>query len=252
MYKNNFDEVFERVYSSPEFARYIRKKRISTVVKWAAYIGILLLFIIIMLVSGNGFKDPRIVIFMLFWLFLAPMYWLIVSKLGRRTLSDAVFHSLLVSVLDGCFDEAVTSCESGLDRTEYEKSSPEGRYGNFNGALFQSSDLALTVKSDNAEITVCEVTVTDQKTNHCDGGFDNSYSVTEMIFAVAKFNNGRIPFNRGETTEKTYVSVYGSTLYIEIDGKSLSVGAATKKTVRENCREVCGCIEKILEIVGRA
>lgn len=252
MYKNNFDEVFERVYSAPEFARYTRQKRVSVVVKWAAYIGVFLFFIIIMQVSGNGLVDFRIAVFTLFWLFFAPLYWLIVSKLGRRALSDAVFHSLLVSVLDGCFDEEVTSCESGLDRSEYEKSYPEERYRNFNGALFESSDLALTVKSDSAEITVCEVVVTDLNTNVCDGGFDNAYSVTGMIFAAAKFTKGQIPFNRVETTEKTYVSVYGSTLYIEIDGKSLSVGAGTKKTVRENCREVCGCIEKILEIVGRA
>lgn len=251
MYKNNFDEVFERVYSALEFARYTRQKRVSVVVKWAAYIGVLLFFIIIMQVSGIGLTDLSITVFTLFWLFFAPPYWLIVSKLGNRTTLDAVFHSLLVSVLDGCFDEAVTSCESGLDRAEYVKSSPEGRYRNFYNALFRSSEFALTVKSRSAEITVWEAAVTDLNTNVGDGEFDNT-SVTIMIFAAARFFNVQVPFNRGEELEKTFVSVYGSTLYIEIDGKSLSVGAGTKKTVRENCREVCGCIEKILEIVGRA
>lgn len=69
MYKNNFDEVFERVYSAPEFARYTRQKRVSVVVKWVAYIGVFLFFIIIMQVSGNGLVDLRIAVFTLFWLF---------------------------------------------------------------------------------------------------------------------------------------------------------------------------------------
>lgn len=35
MYKNNFDEVFERVYGDPVFSRYTRQRRVSIVVKWA-------------------------------------------------------------------------------------------------------------------------------------------------------------------------------------------------------------------------
>lgn len=251
MYKNNFDEVFERVYGAFEFERYTRQMRDSVVVKWAAYIGTFVFIVVIMKITGIKLTDLGITVFALFRLFLAPLYWLIVSKLGSRTLSDTVFHSLLVNVLDGCFDEEVTLCGSGLDRAEYEKSAPEGRYKNFDSALFKSSDLALTVRSGSAEITVCEAAVTDMNTNICDGGFDSNISVTGMIFAAARFPKGQVPFNKETAYDKTYTAVYGSRLYIEIDGRSLSVGAGTKKAVRKNCLDVCESIERILKIVGR-
>lgn len=176
---------------------------------------------------------------------MAPVYWLIVCKLGFDKLSDTVFHSLLSSVLDGCFDEEVTSCSGALDKEEYEKSSPEERHRNFSNALFHSSEFALKVRSSNAEITVWDASF--MKTF----GHDSTFT-TIMIFASARFFNEQIPFNRGEVFENTYVSVYGDTLYIEIDGKSLSVDAFTKNDVRKNCREVCGSIEKIIEIVGKS
>ncbi len=245
MYKNNFDEVFERVYGDPVFSRYTRQRRVSIVVKWAAYIGVLVLIIFITRLSGIELTDLKITFFVLFWLFLAPVYWLIVCKLGFDKLSDTVFHSLLSSVLDGCFDEEVTSCSGALDKEEYEKSSPEERHRNFSNALFHSSEFALKVRSSNAEITVWDASF--MKTF----GHDSTFT-TIMIFASARFFNEQIPFNRGEVFENTYVSVYGDTLYIEIDGKSLSVDAFTKNDVRKNCREVCGSIEKIIEIVGKS
>lgn len=70
--------------------------------------------------------------------------------------------------------------------------------------------------------------VTDLNTNVGDGGFDNA-SVTGMIFASARFSNGQAPFNREEASNKTYVSVYDDTLYIELAGRFLSVGAGMKK-----------------------
>lgn len=245
MYKNNFDEVFERVYGASVFSRYTRQRRVLVIVKWAAYIGVLVLIIFITRLSGIELTDLKITVLVLFWLFLAPVYWLIVCKLGFDKLSDTVFHSLLSSVLDGCFDEEVTSCSGALDKEEYEKSSPEERHRNFSNALFHSSEFALKVRSSNAEITVWDASFT--KTY----GHDSTF-VTIMIFAVARFFNGQLPFNRGEVFENTYVSVYGDTLYIEIDGKSLSVDAFTKNDVRKNCREVCGSIEKIIEIVGKS
>lgn len=245
MYKNNFDEVFERVYGDPVFSRYTRQRRVSIVVKWAAYIGVLVLIIFITRLSGIELTDLKITFFVLFWLFLAPVYWLIVCKLCFDKLSDTVFHSLLSSVLDGCFDEEVTSCSGALDKEEYEKSSPEERHRNFSNALFHSSEFALKVRSSNAEITVWDASF--MKTF----GHDSTFT-TIMIFASASFFNEQIPFNRGEVFENTYVSVYGDTLYIEIDGKSLSVDAFTKNDVRKNCREVCGSIEKIIEIVGKS
>lgn len=179
------------------------------------------------------------------------MYWLIVCKLGFDKLSDTLFHSLLSSVLDGCFDEEVTSCGGALDREEYEKSSPEERHRNFSNALFHSSEFALKVSSRNAEITVWDASFTEKFGGV--GEFDGSSTFTTiMIFAAARFFNRQIPFNRGEVFENTYVSVYGDTLYIEMDGKSLSVDALTKNDVRNNCREVCGSIEKIIEIVGKS
>lgn len=241
MYKNNFDEVFERVYGDPVFSRYTRQRRVSIVVKWAAYIGVLVLIIFITRLSGIELTDLKIAFFVLFWLFLAPVYWLIVCKLGFDKLSDTVFHSLLSSVLDGCFDEEVTSCSGALDKEEYEKSSPEERHRNFSNALFHSSEFALKVRSSNAEITVWDASF--MKTF----GHDSTFT-TIMIFASARFFNEQIPFNRGEVFENTYVSVYGDTLYIEIDGKSLSVDAFTKNDVRKNCREVCDSIEKIIGI----
>lgn len=245
MYKNNFDEVFERVYGASVFSRYTRQRRVLVIVKCAAYIGVLVLIIFITRLSGIELTDLKITVLVLFWLFLAPIYWLIVRKLGFDKLSDTVFHSLLSSVLDGCFDEEVTSCSGALDREEYEKSSPEERHRNFSNAFFHSSEFALKVRSRNAEITVWDASFT--KTY----GHDSTF-VTIMIFAVARFFNGQLPFNRGEVFENTYVSVYGDTLYIEIDGKSLSVDAFTKNDVRKNCREVCGGIEKIIEIVGKS
>lgn len=246
MYKNNFDEVFERVYGDSVFSRYMRQRRVSVIVKWAAYIGALALIIFITRLFGIELTDLKITVLALFWLFLAPVYWLIVRKLGFDKLSDTVFHSLLSSVLDGCFDEEVTSCSGALDKEEYEKSSPEERHRNFSNALFHSSEFALKVRSRNAEITVWDASFTE--TYVCDGGFDNSTFVTKMIFASARFFNKQIPFNRGEVFENTYVSVYGDTLYIEIDGKSLSIDAFTKNDVRKNCREICDSIEKIIEI----
>lgn len=251
MYKNNFDEVFERVYGDSVFLRYTRQRRVSVVVKWAAYIGVSALIIFITRLFGIELTDLKITFFVLFWCFFAPVYWLIVCKLGPGKLSDTVFHSLLSSVLDGCFDEEVTSCSGALDREEYEKSSPEERHRNFSNALFHSSEFALKVSSRNAEITVWDASFT-KTFGGCVGEFDSGTFTTIMIFAAARFFNGQIPFNRGEVFENTYVSVYGDTLYIEIDGKSLSVDALTKNDVRKNCREVCGSIEKIIEIVGKS
>lgn len=241
MYKNNFDEVFERVYGDSVFSRYMRQRRVSVVVKWAAYIGVLALIIFITRLSGIELTDLKITFFVLFWAFFAPVYWLIVCKLGPDKLSDAVFHSLLSSVLDGCFDEEVTSCSGALDKEEYEKSSPEERHRNFSKAHFHSSEFALKVRSRNAEITVWDASF--MKTF----GHDSTFT-TIMIFASARFFNEQIPFNRGEVFENTYVSVYGDTLYIEMDGKSLSIDAFTKSDLRKNCREVCDSIEKIIEI----
>lgn len=241
MYKNNFDEVFERVYGDSVFSRYMRQRRVSVIVKWAAYIGVLVLIIFITRLSGIELTDLKITVLALFWLFLAPVYWLIVCKLGPDKLSDTVFHSLLSSVLDGCFDEEVTSCSGALAREEYEKSSPEERHRNFSKAHFHSSEFALKVSSRNAEITVWDASF--MKTF----GHDSTFT-TIMIFASARFFNKQIPFNRGEVFENTYVSVYGDTLYIEIDGKSLSVDAFTKNDVRKKCREICGSIERIIEI----
>lgn len=241
MYKNNFDEVFERVYGDSVFSRYMRQRRVSVIVKWAAYIGALALIIFITRLFEIELTDLKITVLALFWLFFAPVYWLIVRKLGFDKLSDTVFHSLLSSVLDGCFDEEVTSCSGALDREEYEKSSPEERHRNFSNALFHSSEFALKVRSSNAEITVLDASF--MKTF----GHDSTFT-TIMIFASARFFNEQNPFNRGEVFENTYVSVYGDTLYIEIDGKSLSVDAFTKNDVRKNCREVCDSIEKIIEI----
>lgn len=251
MYRSNFNEVFERVYNTLVFARYTRQRRVSTVVKWAAYIGAFVFVVGMMTISGERLNDLRMTLLTVFWVFFAVPYWRIVSKIGARDMSDAVFHSLLVNVLDGCFDEEVTSCGNGLDRAEYEKSSPEGRYRSFDNTLFESSDYALFVKSASAEITVCEATVIDLNTNGGDGGFDTT-SITDMIFAAARFTNGHTPFNMGEVSDKTYVFVCGSTLYIELDGRGLSVGAVTKKAVRRNCRDVCESIERIIEIVGKS
>lgn len=245
MYKNNFDEVFERVYGDSVFSRYMRQRRVSVIVKWAAYIGALALIIFITRLFGIELTDLKITFFVLFWLVLAPVYWLIVCKLGFDKLSDTMFHSLLSSVLDGCFDEEVTSCSGALDREEYEKSSTEERHRNFSKAHFHSSEFALKVRSRNAEITVWDASFTK---TFGGSGSDASTFVTIMIFAAARFFNGQVPFNRGEVFENTYVSVYGDTLYIEMDEKSLSVDAFTKNDVRKNCREICDSIEKIIEI----
>lgn len=59
----------------------------------------------------------------------APPYRLIISNLGKRTLSDTAFNSLLVSVLDNCIDEKITLCDCSLDRSEYEKALPKGVTG---------------------------------------------------------------------------------------------------------------------------
>lgn len=63
MYKNNFDEVFERVYGDSVFLRYTRQRRVSVVVKWAAYIGVLALIILITRLSGNELTDLKITFF---------------------------------------------------------------------------------------------------------------------------------------------------------------------------------------------
>lgn len=72
MFKNNFDEVFERVYGAPEFSRYTRQRRVSVVVKWAAYIGVLALIIFITRLFGIELTDLKITFLCCFGWFWLP------------------------------------------------------------------------------------------------------------------------------------------------------------------------------------
>lgn len=203
MYKNNFDEVFDEIYSTSEIKRFALPFR----------------------------------------------------RFGDH--AQAAYYHFLADVLNNCFDEEITISDSCMDRYEYEKSSPEYRYENFNGAYFNSSDLGLLIKTSRAEIRVYDVLISEPDMNNdSESVFDNS-SATVMIFAAARFpNRPSITLDRVkmavflcERSEKIYVSKYEDTIYVEIDYKKLSVDRMSKGYVRRACHSACDYISLILSVV---
>lgn len=204
MYKNNFDKVFDEIYSHSELRRYVLPFR--------------------------HMKNER---------------------------TNAAYFRFLARVLNDCFDEKITVSDVGIDRYEYERSSPEYRYENFERTLFQSGDLGLSVVTSRAEISVYDVLITEPDTfADPEGVFDNT-SAKVMIFATARFPNSpntisdrsKIAAFTAERTEKIYVSSYEDTLYVEIDYKSLSADRMSKGYIRRACLNACDYISLILDIV---
>ncbi|MEZ3437352.1 MAG: hypothetical protein K1W18_00540 [Oscillospiraceae bacterium] len=205
MYRNNFDEVFDEIYSTTELRRFASPFR-------------------------HVNKNKRI---------------------------NAAYYRFLASVLNDCFDEEITVSDSCMDRYEYEKSSPEHRYENFERAYFNSSDLGLSVMARRAEIRVYDVLISEPDTStDPEKIFDNT-SATIMIFAAARFQNSpnlmsdkmKIGAILSDRTEKIYVLAYEDTLYVEIDYKRLSVDRMYKGYVRRACLDACDYISLILSIV---
>ncbi|MDE7362589.1 MAG: hypothetical protein K2N38_11725 [Oscillospiraceae bacterium] len=203
MYKNNFDELFDEIYSASEIKRFALPFR--------------------------RFSDHD---------------------------QNAYYH-FLADVLNNCFDEEITVSDSCMDRYEYEKSSPEYRYANFERALFSSSDLGLLVVTSRAEISVYDVLISEpDMTNDPENVFDNT-SATVMIFAAVHFpNRPNITLDKVKMavflykrSEKIYVSEYEDTLYVEIDYKKLSADRMSKEYVRRACLSACDYISLILDIV---
>lgn len=203
MYKNNFDEVFDGIYSTSEIKRFALPFR--------------------------RFSDH----------------------------AQTAYYHFLADVLNNCFDEEITASESCMDRYEYEKSSPEYRYENFNGAYFNSSDLGLSIKTSRAEIRVYDVLISEPDMNNDpESVFDNS-SATVMIFAAVRFlNRQNIILDKVKMAaflckrpEKIYVSEYEDTLYVEIDYKKLFTERMSKGYVRRACISACDYISLILDIV---
>lgn len=203
MYKNNFDEVFDRKYGISELKRFALPFR--------------------------RFSDN----------------------------AEAAYYHFLADVLNDCFDEEITISESCMDRYEYEKSSPEHRYENFERAYFNSSDLGLSIVTSRVEIRVHDVIISEPEIfADPEGVFDNT-SATVMIFAAARFPD--IPvFDKVKMTaflckraEKIYVSAYEDTIYVEIDYKRLVADRLSKGYVRRAFLNACDYISLILEIAER-
>lgn len=173
--------------------------------------------------------------------------------------AEAAYYHFLADVLDGCFDEKITVSDSCMDRYEYEKSSPEHRYENFERALFQSGNLGLSVITSCAEIRVYDVLISEPDTStDPESVFDNT-SATVMIYAAARFPNiPNIIFDKVKMAvflckraEKIYVSAYEDTLYVEIDYKKLAADRLSKGCIRRACLNACDYISLILEIAER-
>ena len=203
MYKDNFDKVFDEIYSASELRRF---------------------------------------------------------ALPFRRFSDCArtaYYPFLADVLNNCFDEEITVSEDCMDRYEYEKSSPEHRYENFNRAYFNSSDLGLSIMTSRAEVRVYDVLISEPDTNNDpESVFDNT-SATVMIFAAVRFlNRQNIMLDKVKMAvflckrpEKIYVSEYGDTLYVEIDYKKLYADRMSKGYVRRACLSACNYISLILDII---
>lgn len=170
--------------------------------------------------------------------------------------AQAAYYHFLADVLNNCFDEEITVSDGCMDRYEYEKSSPEYRYDNFNKAYFNSGDLGLLIKTSRAEIRVYDVLISEPDMNNDpESVFDNS-SATVMIFAAAHFPDRAVTLDSVKMAaflckrpEKIYVSEYEDTLYVEIDYKKLSAERMSKGYVRRACLSACDYISLILSIV---
>lgn len=170
--------------------------------------------------------------------------------------AQTAYYHFLADVLNNCFDEEITVSDGCMDRYEYEKSSPECRYENFNGAYFSSCDLGLSIMTNCAEIKVFDVLISEPDMNNDpESVFDNSSS-TVMIFAAAYFPDRPVTLDSVKMAaflckrpEKIYVSEYEDTLYVEIDYKKLSADRMSKGYVRRACLSACDYISLILDIV---
>lgn len=250
MYKNNFDEAFDNACKAPGFAGFVLSQRINLFVKWAVFAA-LFGFATLMIYRSNdsefaGILD--IVLLVPIALFFAFAYSVFFPKFGKYKKSEEAFRSLLIDVLDDCFDEEIFASEVGLDRAEYEKSSLYERFADLGIVRFTSADFAVNVKTSKAKINIYDVTVHVRKISS-DPKFFQRKSTTKIIFAVVRFPSGLSPNSVIEKgSEKVYMSSNGDTLYIEID-RSLSPSGMTRKNIRKSCLNICEYISLILDIV---
>lgn len=161
MYKNNFDEAFDSACKAPGFAGFVLSQRINLFVKWAVFAA-LFGFATLMIYRSNdsGFAGILDIVFLVpIALFFAFAYSVYFPKFGKYKKSEEAFRSLLMDVLDDCFDEEISASEVELDRAEYEKSSLYERFAGLGIVRFTAADFAVNIKSPKAKINIYDVTV---------------------------------------------------------------------------------------------
>lgn len=261
MFKNNFDEAFDNACKAPKFAEFLRSRRVNLFVKWAVFAATFGIAWLILYCSDLEFSDmgiPEFAFLLVFVLFLASASYELFPRFGKYKRFGEAFCSLLIDVLNGCFDEEISASEVEITIMEYEKSSPEDRFGDVDLVGFTADDFGVNIKTSKAEIDVYDIDVSVKNKNP-DSEYFNKSSATGMLFAVVHFPNidvlspdyYSIKKYLALRSEKVFVSSYEGTFYIQIDNKTLSVSGLTLKNIRIFCQNVCESVSLILGIVER-